>query len=276
MKSPVINALIQRSTIKRITIVLGLVGVLASCAQSPTGRNQVLLVSDKQMDAMGVESYAQMKQKQPLSKNSAMNTRVACVAKAIVQQLDDSQREGWEVNVFETPQPNAFALPGKKIGVNSGMMSVAQTPDQLAAVMGHEVGHVLAKHGAERVSIQMATQGGMKVLRVISGEPSPMKNTLFGLLGAGAQFGVTLPFSRKHESEADLIGLELMAKAGFNPQASVELWQNMAKVSKGAPPEFMSTHPSHSTRISALQKNISSVQPYYQQAVRAGRAQPCG
>ena len=246
---------------------------LAACATSPLGRHQLVLMPDAQMDQMGVAAYQEMKGTQKLSQNSAENTYVRCVANAITSALPKSGN--WEVNVFVDDSANAFALPGGKIGVNSGLLKVAQTPDQLAAVLGHEVGHVMAKHSNERMSIQFATQTGMQLVQAVSGEATPEKQQLFGLLGLGSQVGITLPFSRKHEAEADLIGLELMAKAGFDPRQSVELWKNMARANSGEPPEFLSTHPANSTRIKGLEANMNNAVAIYNKAKQAGRNPSC-
>ena len=254
-----------------ITLVLGL--LVSGCVESPTGRNQLILMSGSQMDQMGITAYEQMKEQQPVSSDARTVAYVRCVADQITATL--AEQQDWEVNVFNDPAANAFALPGGKIGVNSGLLEVAQTADQLATVMAHEVAHVLAQHSNERVSIQMATQTGMQLLQALSGEPSEEKAMLFGLLGVGTQFGVTLPFSRKHETEADVLGLELMAKAGFDPRASVTLWENMAKASNGAPPEFLSTHPSNASRIRDLQASMPEAMALFNAARKAGRVPNC-
>jgi predicted Zn-dependent protease len=177
------------------------------------------------------------------------------VANAITNALPE--KRAWEVVVFRDDSANAFALPGGKIGVHTGLLKVAQNQDQLAAVIGHEIAHVLAEHGKERVSEQLVAQGGMSLLSAVIGNPEdPRHGLLMGALGLGAQFGVLLPHSRAQESEADIVGLDYMAKAGFDPRQSVNLWQNMAAAGGGQQPEFMSTHPSHGTRIQNLQAAI--------------------
>ena len=249
---------------------------LSACATSPTGRRQFLIVGESQMSQLGAQAYTQMKTQQTLSNSTQSNNYIRCIASAITRELDGSQQGQWEVNVFENASPNAFALPGKKIGFNTGMLTLAQSQDQLAAVMGHEVGHVLARHSAERMSLDSAASTGTQLLQAISGEQTAAKQQLFGLLGLGTQYGLKLPFSRAHESEADIIGIELMAKAGFDPRGSVQLWQNMAKASKGSPPEFMSTHPSNSTRIDQLNKHMSKAMVLYKQAQAKGKKPQCG
>ncbi|NNJ50032.1 MAG: M48 family metallopeptidase [Gammaproteobacteria bacterium] len=249
---------------------------LLSCATSPEGRNQLKLIPDEQMDAMGAQSFEQMKQQSPITKDQNIQQYVLCIANKIiphVAQNPDPKR--WEVVVFEDDQANAFALPGYKIGVYTGLLKYAKNQDQLAAVMGHEVAHVIAKHGNERVSNQMATEAGLSIATAVLGGTQNENSTLIlAGLGLGAQYGIILPFSRSHESEADLIGLDLMAKAGFDPAQSVPLWQNMSQ-SGAAPPEFMSTHPSSDTRISQLKERIPGANIAYQEAVRKGQRANC-
>ncbi|MCC1496418.1 M48 family metallopeptidase [Alcanivorax sp. 1008] len=246
---------------------------LVACATSPLGRRQLLLMPAAQMDQMGLTAYSQLKQQTPLSTNQAQISYVRCVSNALTATLDGGQT--WEINLFEDPTANAFALPGGFMGVHTGLLRVAQNQHQLAAVVGHEIGHVLAQHSNERVSIESATSTGLQLLQVLAGEESPQKQMVFAALGVGAQFGVSMPFSRKHEAEADLIGLEMMAKAGFDPRQAVSLWENMGAAGGKAPPEFMSTHPSNDTRIKGLSGYMPKVLPYYEQALAAGRVPKC-
>ena len=249
---------------------------LLSCATSPEGRNQLQLIPDAQMDAMGAQSFEQIKQQSPITKDQNIQQYVLCIAKKIIPQVaQNPDPKQWEVVVFEDDQANAFALPGYKIGVYTGLLKYAKNQDQLAAVMGHEIAHVIAKHGNERVSNQMATEAGMSIATAVLGGTQNENSTLIlAGLGLGAQYGILLPFSRSHESEADLIGLDLMAKAGFDPAQSVPLWQNMSQ-SGTSPPEFMSTHPSSSTRISQLKERIPAANIAYQEAVRKGQRANC-
>lgn len=245
-----------------------LVFILTACATSPTGRKQLIILGDSQMNAQGTQAFSQMKQETPIETDAKINTYVKCIVTPLTKVVDaNGKGRSWEVVVFKSDQVNAFALPGGKIGVYTGIMKAAKNADQLAAVVGHEIGHVLARHGAERVSETFLTQGLLTAGGALMGTESQRNQVLLAALGAGAQFGFLLPHSRNQESESDLIGLDLMARAGFNPAESVTLWQNMKAASGGsAPPEFMSTHPSNDRRIKDLQANIPKVMPSYQAA----------
>ncbi len=243
---------------------------LTACAVSPTGRKQLAFMPDAQMISMGVQSFEQMKTETPKVTDAAINNYVQCIADAIISQPEVQQySSSWEVVVFDEDSVNAFALPGSKIGVYKGLLKVAETPDQVAAVMGHEVGHVLAEHGNERVSQNLAVGQTLTLLEGwMSANNSAYRQQAMSLLGLGSQVGILLPFSRAHESEADEIGQTLMAKAGFDPRESVTLWQNMGKGGGKAPPEFMSTHPSHDTRIEQLRAGLAEAMPVYNAATK--------
>lgn len=251
-----------------LTLQLGWLG-LFSCTTSPTGRKQLVLVSDQQMSAMGAQAFGALKKETPLDRDKAQNLYVRCIVTALAPFVEGSLAStDWEVVVFKSQEVNAFALPGGKIGVYTGMFGVAKTPSQLAAVLGHEIGHVIARHGAERVSTQLMAQSGLMVADILAGD-HPQKKNILGALGIGAQFGIVLPHSRKQESEADRIGLELMARAGFDPRESVQLWMNMSANRGGAEvPEILSTHPADQHRISQLQSDMGKALALYQEAQR--------
>ena len=240
---------------------------VTACATSPTGRNQVLLYSESQLAEMGDQAFSGMKEELKISNKAVQNSYVECVANAITAKVPNSVFDGtWEVVVFDDEQVNAFALPGGKIGVYTGLLNVAENQHQLAAVIGHEVGHVIAEHGNERMSqstlINMGTQaaGAALAMNEVS-QTAP----IMAAIGLGLQVGVQLPFSRTHESEADVIGLQLMAMSGFDPRQSVNLWQNMDAASSGERPlELLSTHPAPQTRISNLQANMNAAYNDYQ------------
>ncbi len=265
-----------------VVIALFLLVGLFGCVTSPTGRTQFLLNSEVQMAEMGRAAFADIQTKKPIATNPRQVGYVRCVANAITSVLRPEELRPlavtrWDVEVFEDPTANAFALPGGKIGVNTGLLDVARTPAQLAAVLGHEVGHVLARHSNERVTQTTVVESGMAIAQVLVGADTPAKQQLFGALGLGLQYGVLMPFSRTQESEADEIGIQLMARAGFDPRGAVLLWQNMSRASAGqAPPEFLSTHPSHATRIRRLQELVPKTKPIYERAIASGRRPNCG
>ncbi|WP_289027870.1 M48 family metallopeptidase [uncultured Paraglaciecola sp.] len=240
-----------------------------ACAKSPTGRNQLKLYSNSQLAGMGEQAFDSMKAEQTISSKPMSNLYVQCIADAITQHVPKSVFAGeWELVVFDDPQVNAFALPGGKIGVYTGLMEVATNQEQLAAVIGHEVGHVIAEHGNERMSSNALINIGMEVTnQLLQTNQIATSNLIMAGLGLGVQVGVQLPFGRTHETEADLIGLELMARGGFDPRESITLWENMAKASgDNRQPELLSTHPLPTTRISNLSNNMDNAMLFYNAA----------
>jgi predicted Zn-dependent protease len=247
----------------KIRLLTGvMVTALVGCSASPTGRNQLLLFSDSQMTTLGAQSFEQMKLEQPVNRDAKINKYVQCVANLVTKNVDKNGFDEWEVVVFDSDQVNAFALPGGKIGVYKGLLSVAKNQDQLATVIGHEVAHVIAAHGNERMSQSSLASTGLQLgsLALGASQYSEYHDVTMAALGIGVQYGIVLPYGRHQESEADMIGLELMAKAGFEPSASIELWKNMSAAANGQqPPEILSTHPSHSTRIKDLNNKMKSL-----------------
>lgn len=257
---------------------LGLLGL--ACATSPTGRMQIITESEATMAQMGIAAFEEIKAERTRSDNAAQRRLVQCVADSITNVLRPEDMNGvlvqsWQTELFEDESANAFALPGGRMGVHTGLLDVTESPAQLAAVMGHEVGHVLARHGAERVSSGKLSTFGMGVAQIwASGNPEGRADILQAL-GVGVQLGM-LKYSRTHESEADEIGLMLMARAGFDPREAVALWQNMGRASGGAaPPEFLSTHPSGTTRIAELREAMPRAMEKYEEARAAGRRPSC-
>lgn len=262
------------------------------CETNPyTGRSQLLMTSVSQEMQLGAQAYSQVKNDPKIkpSQDPKEIEPVKRVAARIVEAAKRSkyaemaQQFQWEVTVIKDDKTaNAFALPGGKMAVYTGIFPMAKTEAGLAAVMGHEVVHALARHGAERMSQGQLTSAALQVAGAAAGasgmNPLLSQGTM-AALGAGAQVGVLLPFSRKHESEADYIGILLAADAGYDPRESVALWERMAQVSGGgAPAEFMSTHPSHETRIDQLKKWLPEAMTIYQskQPVPAAELPPVG
>lgn len=249
--------------------------LLFGCTTSPMGRNQLILFPASEMSQMGAAAFQEIQQGTPVSRDGRINAYVSCVSEHVIRALPNGDPAAWDIKVFEQDAANAFALPGKKIGVYTGLLDVAENQGQLATVIAHEVAHVQANHSNERVSTNFVTQSGMQLVQAAVGVDTPMKQQLFGLLGVGAQVGLILPFSRTQEAEADLVGLELMAKAGFDPRESVRLWQNMQAQGGGSQPEFLSTHPSSQRRITELNARMSEHMRISSQARSAGRVPDC-
>lgn len=221
-----------------------------------TGRKQLVDISREQEAALGLQSYAQILRQEQVVRNG----KEADLIREIGQKLAKATREDgngfeWEFNLINSDQVNAFCLPGGKVAVYTGILPVAKNIDGLAAIMGHEIAHAIARHGAERMAQQKLVQIGTMAAGVAVSDMDPsMQRGVMGALGVGAQFGVLLPFSRDHESEADFMGIIYAARACYDPREAPELWVRMGQASGGgrAPSEFMSTHPSHETRIRQL------------------------
>ena len=256
---------------------------VAACATttSPTGRTQYVgAVSQEQLNQLGAQAFTEQKAKMQQTGNAAQKRYVDCVVRAIVARLPAQQRQiAWESAVFVDDNPNAFALPGGKVGVYTGIFTVAKNQDQLAAVIAHEVGHVIANHHDERITRQMGAQGALGVVGALVGSRygDGAGQTTSQLGGAALQAAFLLPGSRTQETEADVVGQQLMAEAGFDPRQAVNLWQNMIAASSGArSPQWLSTHPDPSARIGELQQRATALVPAWEQARAAGRRPACG
>ena len=233
-----------------------------------TGRASHVGMSREQETALGFQSYRQvLSQAQTI--DSGPEVEMVRRVKSRLAGATGKSGEGfeWAVSVIRDEQVNAFCLPGGKIVVYTGILPVAQNEAALATVMGHEMAHATSRHGAQRVLQQSLTQTAMTGVAVSLGDMDYDKQrAIMGALGAGAQFGVLMPFGRKHESEADEIGLFYMARAGYDPQESIRFWQRMEQAGRAGPPEFLSTHPSHGTRIAQLQALMPKAGQEYERA----------
>jgi predicted Zn-dependent protease len=239
--------------------------VLRGCQEGPFGRKQVVALNPQQEASLGAQAFQEVLSKE--RGNVIANGPVYDAVRTVTDNLAEATKNqtflritrlkyqpmNWEVRVVRSREVNAFCLPGGKMVVYTAILPVCQTDAGLAVVMGHEISHALAHHGAERMAQQQMAQIGVAAAGASLGDVDPRKrNQIMAALGAGAQFGI-LRYSRKHESEADHMGLYLMATAGYDPRESVRFWQRMRKVSGGGrTPEFLSTHPSHETRIRDL------------------------
>jgi metalloendopeptidase OMA1, mitochondrial len=268
----------QRSQSACVMVVSVALVSLVGCETNPyTGRSQLLMTSVSQEMQMGAQAYSQVKNdpKMHQSQDPHEIEPVRRVAARIIEAAKRSKyaemanQFQWEVTVIKDDKTaNAFALPGGKMAVYTGIFPMAKTEAGLAAVMGHEVVHALARHGAERMSQGQLTNVTLQVLGTAAGAAggnAMLGQAAMAALGAGAQVGVLLPFSRKHESEADYIGILLAADAGYDPRESVQLWERMEQMSGGkGPAEFLSTHPGHETRIEQLKKWMPEAMAIYQ------------
>jgi predicted Zn-dependent protease len=255
---------------RRFVVAVLLLVVLATpmgCETVPyTGRRQIQLVSPNEEAQMGVQSFKEIVGKATLSTDPQINAMVQRVGSRIAAVTDLGYQ--WEFRVIQDDkQANAFALPGGKVAVYTGMLPITRDEAGLAAVLGHEIAHVLARHGGERLSQQMGVQTVTQVLAGMSSSNPATVQLVSAALGAGASVGVLLPWGRAQESEADHLGLILMAKAGYDPRASLDLWKRMAEASKGQrPPEFLSTHPAEATRIQQIEGWLPEALTYYRPA----------
>ena len=248
--------------------------LLSSCGSVPlTGRKQILLVSDQEVLASSLTQYSDYMKSAPVSTNAkgkAMVTRVGKkIAAATEQYLKSNGMEAevrnfaWEFNLVKDDQVNAFCMPGGKIVVYEGLLKLVSSDDELAVVVGHEVAHAVAKHSNERMSQQLMTQYGAQILtQALSNKSAAIQKAGSTIYGLGAQYGLTLPFSRKHESEADYMGLIFMTMAGYDPNVAITFWQKMSASGGAKVPEFMSTHPSDATRINDIKKILPELNKY--------------
>ena len=234
-------------------------------------------ISDSELAAQAAKQFAEMKASMPLTTDGDTIEYIACVANAVVSELEPPHDNlAWEMAIFDNEAVNAFAMPGGKIGVMVGILKAAQDQDQLAAVIGHEIAHVTADHSKERASRGRLSNVGIQVAAVLlGGGHQGATYTAYEALNQGAAFGIMLPFSRNQESEADVIGLKYMAKAGFDPRAAVPLWQNMTDEAGEARAEFISTHPSSDKRIDSLVSQWIDALPVYNEAIQEGRVPNC-
>ncbi|HMA16098.1 MAG: M48 family metallopeptidase [Bacteroidota bacterium] len=233
-------------------------GLVVGCAEAPvTGRSQLMLIDDEQAAALGADAWQQIKADMKVSGDSAARARVRDMGERIAA-VSGAEGIDWEFELFEEPTPNAFALPGGQIGVNTGMLTIAENDDQLAAVLAHEVGHVVARHVSEQLSQSAAIQTALGTAGLTEGAAGALAQMATGV--------GQLSFSRSAEAEADRIGLEYMARAGYDPRAAVELWRNMETAAGGGqPPEFLSTHPNPGSRIEAIEAALPEVMPVYEE-----------
>ena len=235
--------------------------LMGGCATTPvTNRTQFMMISTDQEMSLGASEAQKVLQKSKLSTDKALQARVKRIGERIAAVSGRSDF-AWEFNVIEDATPNAFCLPGGKVFFYTGILKIAENDDQIATVMGHEIAHALARHGAERLSLQTASNIGAQVLATALNIPAQYQNLYSQAYGITSQVGLILPYSRKFEHEADQIGIYLMWKAGYNPLQALRFWENMARLSRSSqkPPAFLSTHPADEERIAEIRAYIAQL-----------------
>jgi predicted Zn-dependent protease len=263
--------------ISRITAVICLLAmVCASCSHvAITGRSQLNLIPDSTMNQMSLTEYQSFLKDNKISTNASDTAMMQRVGLKIADAVERYCRQNgmadrvagynWEFNLIESKDINAWAMPGGKVVVYTGILPVTQNETGLAVVMGHEIAHVIARHGSERMSQGLLVEmGGMALSEAMKSKPAETQALFSKAYGTGANIGFVLPYSRLHESEADRMGLVFMAMAGYNPQEAVGFWQRMAAQSGEKPMEFLSTHPADSTRIANIKSYMPEAMAYYQ------------
>ena len=264
--------------LKSLILIGTAAALVASCSTTPSGRTQFTVMSDAEMARESSRQLRLFRESQALVKDRATLDYIACVTNAIIDVVgEDGEDMYWEMAVVDQPVANAMVMPGGKIVVFDGILSVATNQHQLAAVMGHEVAHATARHSNERASRAMVTSAGIDIAAIVLGGGwANQTNAARGALSTGLALGVDMPFSRAAESEADLIGLDYMAMAGFDPRESVKLWQNMlASNETRKQPEFLSTHPSGETRIEHLVDALPRTLLLFNKAREEGKDPQC-
>ena len=265
----------MKNSIKTFAILL-ITAILAnSCSTVPlTGRKQLSLIPESELIAMSLTSYSDFLKENSLSTNRANTALVQDVGRKISAAVDkyfsDNNMSAslngyqWEFNLIEDSTPNAWAMPGGKVVIYTGLLPYTQDANGLAVVVSHEIAHAVARHGSERMSQQLLAQFGNVALGEALRNKPEQTQVIFGTaFGLGTQLGVMLPYSRQHELEADRLGLIFMAMAGYDPQTAIAFWTRMASMGGQSPPEFLSTHPSDATRIQNIQKVMPEALSFY-------------
>lgn len=269
----------RKDFIRECLAITGAVGfgswVFGRCTTTATGKKAFILISEEEEAKLGENAFAEVMAQEKPSKNRRQKDILVRVGQrvAAVSHRPDHK---WQFELIQSEQVNAFALPGGKVAFYEGIMPFCQNEAGIACVMGHEVGHVAARHGAQRISQALAVQGALAAVDLSVARNSKNRNLIMGALGMGATLGILLPYSREHEYEADKLGLMYMAKAGYDPTEAVAFWERFAELTKGAahPPEFLSTHPMSENRVREMRKNLPEAMRLYEAApVKYGKGE---
>jgi predicted Zn-dependent protease len=244
-----------------ITLIL-IPAIFAGCVTLPeTGRQAFIITSESYENQLGADGYKDILGKSKIDKDPGLNEILARVGGRIARATGNRNYR-WEYKLIESKEQNAWCMPGGRIAVYTGILPIMENEAGMAAVLGHEVAHAIMRHAGQRISQGMIVEMGLTVAD-ISMKNAKHKDTILGMLGAGAAVGVVLPYSRSHEKEADEVGLRYMAKAGYDPREAVIFWKRFAKIAGGAPPEFLSTHPATASRIKDLEANLPEALKLY-------------
>ena len=254
--------------------------VTSACSTSPTGRPQVLIGSKRDLDAQARWAFREVKKEAPLTTHGPTIEYITCVANHVLDQVpqDEFDARDWEMIIADIPETQALVMPGGKMVIYTGILAAARNQHQLAAVLGHEIAHEVANHPLERKTQNDVANYGVAVVGAVAVGNTPSWQTARGTfesLRYAAQLGFMLPFSRAHETEADIVGLRYMAQAGFDPRESIDLWKNMGAQNPDRPPEFLMTHPSDETRMTTLIKELETSLPLYNEARARGADPQC-
>ncbi len=246
-------------------ILVVLLVAITACVTTPVSeKSALILIPFSQELSLGAQSYSEILSKEKVSQNAKLNNMILRVGKRLAA-VSDMPDLDWEFKVIESPQQNAFALPGGKVAFYTGILQICKNEAGVATVMGHEIAHAIARHGAQRMTQQMLITGALSFASLTYSD-NKYKPLILGALGIGTQYGLQLPFSRANESEADEIGIVYMAKAGYDPSIAVNFWTRFQNAKGSQPPEFMSTHPSDETRIGRLSELLPNALEKYKAA----------
>jgi len=255
---------------------LGSLSLLSGCLTTGTQdtalapgeapKQGLILISEQQEAQLGASAFADIKASGKMSADTAQKAFIETIVRRLAAHAETGGAQ-WEVELFEDPTPNAFALPGGKIGVHTGLLPIAANEAGLAAVLGHEIAHVALRHGGQRMTQQLGISVGNRLLELaITNRQSRERQAWLSAYGLGTSVFAALPYSRRHEYEADRMGMIYMAKAGYDPSEAVAFWRRMQKAGGAKPPEFLSTHPTDQNRIAAIEKLLPEALAFYRPA----------